>query len=87
MASNDMFPESGSKYSVSAYTTVDRTLNSGESSDVPAGGTGDAAGAWDTAGNRDAAITSINDMRAALVDLKRLVSALVRDLQGRGIIG
>lgn len=28
--------------------------------DAPAGGTGDAAGAWDTSGHRDTAITAIN---------------------------
>lgn len=34
--------------------------------DVPAGGTGAAAGGWDTAGNRNAAITSINAVIAQL---------------------
>jgi len=35
-------------------------------SNVPAGGTGAAAGAWDTSGNRDTAITNINALMAAL---------------------
>ena len=30
---------------------------------APAGGTGTTAGAWDTAANRDAAITLINNLR------------------------
>lgn len=34
----------------------------------PAGGTGAAAGGWDTAGNRDSAITLINAMRTALIN-------------------
>lgn len=34
--------------------------------DVPAGGTGAAAGGWDTANNRNAAITSINAVIAQL---------------------
>jgi hypothetical protein len=36
---------------------------------APAGGTGAAAGGWDTAGNRDTAIATINAMRTALVNL------------------
>lgn len=34
----------------------------------PAGGTGAAAGGWDTAGNRDTAITLINAMRTCLIN-------------------
>lgn len=33
----------------------------------PAGGTGSAAGGWDTAGHRDAAILLINQMRTVLI--------------------
>jgi hypothetical protein len=36
---------------------------------APAGGTGAAAGGWDTAAHRDSAITLINDMRTALINL------------------
>lgn len=36
---------------------------------APAGGTGTAAGGWDTAVNRDAAIATINAIRTALVNL------------------
>lgn len=36
---------------------------------APAGGTGTAAGGWDTAGHRDTAITTINDMRTCLRNL------------------
>jgi hypothetical protein len=34
---------------------------------APAGGVGAAAGGWDTAAHRDAAITLINNMRTALI--------------------
>lgn len=33
---------------------------------VPAGGTGAAAGGWDTSGNRDTAITTITEIKAQL---------------------
>lgn len=36
---------------------------------APAGGTGAAAGGWDTAAHRDAAITLMNDLRTALINL------------------
>jgi hypothetical protein len=35
----------------------------------PAGGTGASGGAWDTSGNRDTAIATINAMRTALINL------------------
>lgn len=41
---------------------------------IPAGGTGAAAGGWDTSGNRDTAITTITEIKtqlnALLVQLK-----------------
>ena len=66
---------------------------------APAGGTGTAAGGWDTAANRDAAITTINDLRtwavevdadyeALLVDVtdvKQLVNSVIDDLQALGL--
>ena len=67
---------------------------------APAGGTGTAAGGWDTAANRDAAIVTINDLRthaiemdldyeALLVDVNALrttVNALLAKLRTHGII-
>lgn len=41
---------------------------SADQASCPAGGTGAAAGGWDTAGHRDAAILLINAMRTALVN-------------------
>lgn len=47
---------------------------------APAGGTGATAGAWDTAANRDAAITTINDLRAYAVEQKADFDAVVADV-------
>lgn len=40
---------------------------SADQASCPAGGTGAAAGGWDNATHRDAAIALINEMRAALI--------------------
>jgi hypothetical protein len=47
---------------------------------APAGGTGTAAGGWDTAGNRDAAIATINN-------LKTRVDAMEAALKALGFLG
>lgn len=47
---------------------------------APAGGTGATAGAWDTAANRDAAITTINDLRAYAVEQKADFNAAIADI-------
>lgn len=47
---------------------------------APAGGTGATAGAWDTAANRDAAITTINDLRAYAVEQKADFDKAVADI-------
>lgn len=43
---------------------------------APAGGTGAAAGGWDTAGNRDAAITTINSLRTRVSEIETLLQDL-----------
>lgn len=43
---------------------------------APAGGVGAAAGGWDTAGNRDAAITTINNLRTRVNELEARLQAL-----------
>lgn len=90
------------------YSTADKThaaqTATGIAANVPAaapaGGTGTAAGGWDTAANRNSAITTINGLRtwalemdgdyeALLVDvtdLKQLVNALIDDLQALGLV-
>lgn len=47
---------------------------------APAGGTGTAAGAWDTAENRDAAITTINGLRDHAIEMDLDYEALVVDV-------
>lgn len=46
---------------------------------IPAGGTGTAAGGWDTAGNRDTAITTIGEIKSQL-------NALLSALRQKGIV-
>lgn len=67
---------------------------------APAGGTGAAAGCWDTAAHRDTAITTINEIKALLesiktqqaalaadvLALKKVETALIDDLQAWGIV-
>ena len=43
---------------------------------APAGGVGAAAGGWDTAANRDLAITSINAARTDIASLRTELQAL-----------
>ncbi len=40
---------------------------------VPAGGTGAAAGGWDTAGNRDTAISTLNDLRTRIAEIETIL--------------
>ena len=52
----------------------------------PAGGAGAAAGAWDTAVNRDAAIASITALRADVTALRTTVADLITALKATGLI-
>ena len=76
----------GSAYT-QTYATADKTHNAITSADFPAGGTGAAAGGWDTASNRDLAITRFNALRAEVIDLKNLVNSVIDDLQALGLVG
>lgn len=53
---------------------------------APAGGTGTAAGGWDTAVDRDAAITTINGLVTAAADYKTKINAIIAALQAAGIM-
>lgn len=67
---------------------------------APAGGTGATAGGWSTAGNRDTAITTINENKALaeslklqtnalaadVLALKKVITALIDDLQAAGMV-
>ena len=54
--------------------------------DAPAGGTGTAAGAWDTAEHRDAAIATINALVADTAALRGTVNALLAALRSAGLL-
>jgi len=43
---------------------------------APSGGTGTAAGGWDTAGNRDTAIATINNLKARVDQMETALKAL-----------
>lgn len=53
---------------------------------APAGGTGTAAGGWDTAGNRDLAIATINGLRTAVTDLQTNYNDLLAKLRTAGVV-
>lgn len=87
---------SGSTYT-ETFSTADRTHANATgvavAGVIPAGGTGATAGGWDTAGNRNTAITTITEIKTSinaaivdLADLKQLAAAIVNDLQAAGII-
>lgn len=52
----------------------------------PAGGTGAAAGGWDTAANRDLAINRFAALLVDVADLRTQVNALLAELRTAGII-
>lgn len=53
---------------------------------APAGGTGATAGAYDTAANRDAAITTINGLRTNVTNLQTAFNDLLAKLRTAGVI-
>jgi len=68
------------------YATADKTHAAMTSAAMPAGGTGAAAGAWDTAANRDQAIAEFAALRADVIDAKNLINSVIDDLQALGIL-
>ena len=64
----DRIPGLSSSFAPSALTAA--------SGAAPAGGTGTAAGGWDTAANRDAAIAVINNLRTRVTELETALKAL-----------
>jgi hypothetical protein len=66
--------------SLTASLTATPTTVAAVAGAVPAGGTGAAAGAWDTSANRDTAITTITEIKTQL-------NALLTELRARKIIG
>ena len=68
------------------YSTADKTHANMTSAAMPAGGAGAAAGAWDTAANRDQAIAEFAALRNDVIDLKQLVNSIIDDLQLYGLL-
>jgi len=68
------------------YATADKTHANMTSAAMPAGGTGTAAGGWDTAANRDQAIAEFAALRNDVLDVKQVVNALIDDLQAYGLL-
>lgn len=52
----------------------------------PAGGTGTAAGGWDTAANRDNAIAQFNSLRLSVIDIKNQIDEILIAIRNHGII-
>ncbi len=67
------------------FATPGRTVSAATAVNPPAGGAGAAAGAYDTAANRDLMITSLTAVIADVAVLRGLVNALIDDLQAAGI--
>jgi len=74
----------GSAYT-QTYSTAGRTVAAVTATNPPAGGTGATAGAYDTAANRDAMITSLTAVIADVLDIKKNLNAVIDDLQAAGI--
>lgn len=53
---------------------------------APTGGVGAAAGGWDTAANRDAAIVTINGLRTAVTELQTKLNAVFTSMRTAGQI-
>ena len=68
------------------YVTADKTHAAMVSVAMPAGGSGGAAGGWDTAANRDTAIAEFANLRTDVIDVKQLVNSVIDDLQDLGLL-
>lgn len=69
------------------YSTTSTTHAADTSADFPAGGTGTAAGGWDTAANRNTAITRFNALRADVDNAKNVLNSVIDALQAYGLLG
>lgn len=68
------------------YAAVNATHPNVTQLTPPAGGTGAAAGAYDTAAHRDALIASVTAGAADLLSLKQFVNQIVDQLQALGLL-
>ena len=69
------------------YATADKTHSAETSADFPVGGTGTAAGGWDTAANTLSALNRVIAKSRDVANLKQLVNAIIDDLQALGLVG
>jgi hypothetical protein len=68
------------------YSTASHTHATVTQLAAPAGGTGTAAGGYDTSTNRNLAITSINAARTDIANVKQVLNGLIDDLQALGLV-
>jgi hypothetical protein len=68
------------------YSTATTTHAAVTQLAAPAGGTGALEGAYDTAGNRDLMIASVNAAMVDIANIKQFVNEIVDQLQVRGIL-
>lgn len=78
------FPTSGGAF-VQTYATTAFTVPNATVSAPPAGGTGATAGAYDTAGNRDLLIASVNALIADVLAIRKTLNAVIDTLQLNGL--
>ena len=76
----------GTAFDQTNYSAASHTHAAVTQLAAPAGGTGTAAGGWDTAANRNLAITSINAARTDIANVKQVLNALIDELQALGLI-
>ena len=68
------------------YSTASKTVPAATASTPPAGGAGATEGAYDTAANRDLMIASLTANIADVLALKKVVNAIIDDLQALGLV-
>lgn len=76
-AIQDLLQEQGAAVTDAAAATA---------SDPPVGGTGNTAGAYDTAANRDLMITSLTNVIADVADIRTQFNDLLAELRTEGTI-
>ena len=67
------------------YSTTSKTVANMTASNPPSGGTGTAAGGYDTSTNRNLMITSLTAVIADVLADKKVIGAIIDDLQALGL--
>jgi len=68
------------------YATATKTQSNLTALAFPAGGTGVAAGAWDTSAHRDAAIAAHAALMVDVANIKQVLNSVIDDLQAYGLL-